>query len=529
MKKTNQKRWTVILLALILCGAIDAQVYTPNGTLVYSNGSSGSMNIPTLEADAAAFFLSQGWTSLVTKIAPATGQYNCHGYVWYMLEGGIGNMRINGYEDGVGAQALAPNVTPDNVSKYWTDGSYVSQGSATIDAKVHYGTNWQYDAFNSEWQDWSDHSAVVAATSPTLLYESKWGDWGVYRHPATIWYFSTSVSAHKYYKIAPVTGPNTLGYNGSLYKCNNASGTVTWTVSNTSLFAVASSGNPITVTRIGTGTGNATLTAKNSSGTVLGTKTITASTPVINFNGSPTQVCASYVTFYVNNAPPSYSWGCSPNLTQNPSNPAQFKSNGNGAGYVIVKNSNNVEVARHNVWVGGPTITVSGPTSVSVGSGNTYYASPTSDYTGSTITGYEWELSPMNQGSVYSYGSYASIYFNPSGSYMVRCRATSSCGTGPWANIYVGTNRSPSPAYPNPVSDILNIDVGSTADANARGSLTFDVRLYDGQGNMLRQANVSGGTTVQFDVFNLPNGFYYLHIYDGVNSTPEMHQIIVRH
>ena len=98
MKKINLKQWIVILLTLMLFEAIDAQVYTPNGTLVFSNNGSGSFNTDSLEVDAATFFQDHGWTSLVTKIAPATAEYNCHGWVWYMLEGGIGKMRINGYE-----------------------------------------------------------------------------------------------------------------------------------------------------------------------------------------------------------------------------------------------------------------------------------------------------------------------------------------------------------------------------------------------------------------------------------------------
>jgi hypothetical protein len=32
---------------------------------------------------------------------------------------------------------------------------------------------------------------------------------------------------------------------------------------------------------------------------------------------------------------------------------------------------------------------------------------------------------------------------------------------------------------------------------------------------------------VQFNVSNLPVGIYYLHVYDGVNSKPEIHKIVV--
>ena len=76
-------------------------------------------------------------------------------------------------------------------------------------------------------------------------------------------------------------------------------------------------------------------------------------------------------------------------------------------------------------------------------------------------------------------------------------------------------------SYPNPVSNTLYVETG---EQNA----TFDIRLYDGQGNLLRQKKTHSGT-VQFSVSNLPNGLYYLHIYDGINETPNMRQIVVEH
>ena len=40
---------------------------------------------------------------------------------------------------------------------------------------------------------------------------------------------------------------------------------------------------------------------------------------------------------------------------------------------------------------------------------------------------------------------------------------------------------------------------------------TYDIRLYDGQGNLLRKTSAEDGM-VQFNVSNLPDGNYYLHI-----------------
>ena len=85
--------------------------------------------------------------------------------------------------------------------------------------------------------------------------------------------------------------------------------------------------------------------------------------------------------------------------------------------------------------------------------------------------------------------------------------------------------------YPNPVSDILTIEIDAGAAQSllpVKASLSFDVRLYDEQGNLLRQAKTRGGT-VEFNVSVFPDGIYYLHVYDGVNSAPVMLQIMLEH
>jgi len=98
---------------------------------------------------------------------------------------------------------------------------------------------------------------------------------------------------------------------------------------------------------------------------------------------------------------------------------------------------------------------------------------------------------------------------------------------------------SPSPvlAFPNPVSDVLFVDVGqqtkSRISCNHTHScscsppdITYDIRLLDAQGIVVRQQQAKTGT-VEFNVFNLPEGTYYLHIYDGVSKQPYMYQVIV--
>ena len=86
--------------------------------------------------------------------------------------------------------------------------------------------------------------------------------------------------------------------------------------------------------------------------------------------------------------------------------------------------------------------------------------------------------------------------------------------------------------HPNPVSDVLNIDLAQT-ETSAMGrartasdaEATFNIRLLNAQGVVVRQQRTQA-RTIQFDVSNLPEGTYYLHIeHDG---EIEKHQIIVQ-
>jgi len=157
------------------------------------------------------------------------------------------------------------------------------------------------------------------------------------------------------------------------------------------------------------------------------------------------------------------------------------------------------------------------------------------------ITNYKWEATDCYATVInFNFSCYPSTIYSSSATiqisgwsyHEVKVWAKNSCGESPDpTHIYWFQNsRSSAPSvYPNPVYDILTVDL-SIGGNNAQGRTApnYDVRLYDGQGNMVRQQFAKGGT-VQFNVSNLPDGIYYLHIYDGVNSTPEMRQIVVQH
>jgi len=89
--------------------------------------------------------------------------------------------------------------------------------------------------------------------------------------------------------------------------------------------------------------------------------------------------------------------------------------------------------------------------------------------------------------------------------------------------------------FPNPVDDVLYINLGqqtsttcSCCATNLAPEFIYDIRLIDGMGSIVRRQQQVKTGEVKFNVFNLPEGTYYLHIYDGVNKTPQMHQIVVK-
>ena len=108
------------------------------------------------------------------------------------------------------------------------------------------------------------------------------------------------------------------------------------------------------------------------------------------------------------------------------------------------------------------------------------------------------------------------------------------CGFSP---CICGPSPAPTPVspFPNPVSDVLHIDLGqqtstmcSCCSTKPAPEFIYDVRLIDGQGNIVRRQQQVRSGQVEFNVFNLTEGTYYLHIYNGVSRTPQKHQIVVK-
>jgi len=77
--------------------------------------------------------------------------------------------------------------------------------------------------------------------------------------------------------------------------------------------------------------------------------------------------------------------------------------------------------------------------------------------------------------------------------------------------------------YPNPVNDVLYVDLGNETAGSC------DIRLYNSLGNLCRQAKSANETVVEFNVSNLSGGIYFLIISNSDASKAETHKIIVKH
>ena len=347
-------------------------------------------------------------------------------------------------------------------------------------------------------------------------------------------YYTSQDPAYKVVSVCPppeISGSNSdiVCTDGTTYTLSNSPGNISWIVSNTSLFTLSSQTNTsVKVTKTGTGTSSATLSA-SFSGTVVATRTITACTPPVITGSSP--ICyGTPKTFSATNWQTGYYWDKSNNLvtisntTASSTSISAASSSSNGLVTVSVKSSGGATLATYNVWVGVPRISyIYGSDYVSY-YGN-YEAMLESNL--SAPTSYLWRITG---GSAYIYDNgvwsvFVDFYDNTN--YSLYVKAYNTCGWGSEAIKYIYSGYKSS-VYPNPVKDILTIEMDDQSAQRQANSPTYDIRLYDGMGNLVRQTSTKSATT-QFNVNSLLNGVYYLHIYDGISATPEIQQIVVQH
>lgn len=234
----------------------NAQICTPKGTTLdyYDLPAGSETEIAAWEQQALNWINTylDTTTQYVKRIGPADGSYNCHSYAWHTSQNGNKDW-LNAFltTDMNNFNPYNQNATPpspNNINKYWNDGSYVEVTSVSQAQKVWYGSNWTWctQCWPNQWINLYDHSGTT--TSNTNRYKSKWGFWPLYEHDYNACpYTSTS---RKFYKLnLPIAGDNILCTSNKSYTLtNNPSGTTSWSV-NPSSYVTPSSGtsNPAVI------------------------------------------------------------------------------------------------------------------------------------------------------------------------------------------------------------------------------------------------------------------------------------------
>jgi hypothetical protein len=290
-------------------------------------------------------------------------------------------------------------------------------------------------------------------------------------------------------------------------------------------------------------------------------------------SGPATLICSSPSTFTIQNFPPgaTVTWTQSFNLAQvsGSGNTMTFRA---AAGLVsggpgwIEATVNGVQLRRlHISWVGVPNME---NTDIGIGfTGNPYSRNLCRNVTYTLIAHQRSDENNPITGYVWDFGSWSPYVTNyqpsPSGiaNAYVDIRLDGSApafqivliapinpcspnyGTGIDEEMFpigimfyaVRCFRESLPytvEYPSPASSVLPVQIiphpEQVAVRTGRNAvdLKYDIRLYDRNSNAVRQL-ATEEEQFQFDISDLPNGNYSLHIYDDIDDTPIVQQVII--
>lgn len=198
-----------------------------------------------------------------------------------------------------------------------------------------------------------------------------------------------------------------------------------------------------------------------------------------------------------------------------------------GPGWVKASLNSACEGLKYNVWVGPPSLEVTGPDEGYTYNTYTFYADPIGPY--SNASNYNWVLNPEYGNHVYNYGDYADIaFYDPYDGYQVLARAQNTCGTGNYAvwNIFIYNYWEEYSISPNPASEIVTISVAKSSISNpiARElkaedlNKTYTIRIFDFYGN-LHFSCIRSGESFTIPVSNLRDGNYFVQINDGKRTS----------
>ena len=262
------------------------------------------------------------------------------------------------------------------------------------------------------------------------------------------------------------------------------------------------------------------------------------------------------VSFTAYNPPASYSWTCSGNLTPGSASgdTKSFTANNYGDAWVAI-NSGLTQVTKFSIKIFSyaPDVSyIDGLDNVLYNPNGSSSPSTDEDYTvvlsNTDAPPYNYVWGMDGNPSYYSLsqnGNTVTVSFKIdfSWSFKLYVNVYNSHGQGYEAKYitFNGAQKSGSApkVYPNPVSDILNVEIDQeivdrvkalqqNSGKNLNADPVFDIRFFNGYGLQLRQQSTKG-STVQLNVSDLPNGLYFLYISDGVSGKPVRVPVIVKH
>jgi PKD repeat protein len=176
-----------ISVIIIPVSTQDYSIYTPNCTQV--DECYDVQEYWTIQ-DIIAFTAYAENDVGLTSSAPASHEYNCHAWAWYLYD--------DENADKVWMETPGDDTYKNNYSN--SDGSYILTSIEDPEAtKVAYSDN-------------GDHSAIIISNSGSLILESKWGAWPRFVHEwnnCPIEYFSggtININQLSFYKPAPIQG-----------------------------------------------------------------------------------------------------------------------------------------------------------------------------------------------------------------------------------------------------------------------------------------------------------------------------------
>lgn len=487
----------------------DITVYTPNWSPVNAKRYNEDRSPATRLVMDNDYKTYSGVIQVKTDYSGCDGisstyKFNCHSYTWLRTDNQIIDCWMEPYSS--------------NVYAFMSDGSYIQVPHAIGGARVFW--------------DNGNHSAIIPGND-TLIYESKQSEGPLVRH---WWYYPNSGSRKYYVKPSSlaIEGPDYIN-KATTYKLDISPGQINyWSFINSNGFTGAS-GNNTTVTIIPPNPISGqitTLYVRLNNGYDI-KKTITT----IALEGSDAICIGKQATYTVVGVTGSYSWVKSANL-----------SGSSSSSSITVTASTTPGPAFVGVVAGGDTvakkdITISSLPASRTISGNGYFffengfGSDVYNLTplngGGSIL---WSISPTTGVSLWNHLNpnmdYVTVYsYGVADTYTLKATITNANGCTIDVFKYIQIrdgNRGPAIVYPIPADQILYIDLDQAGQSPASNNQVFDVRLYDIQGNLVNRTTTRGGI-VQFDVSNLPNGIYVVHIYDGISKNPLIYKIIIEH